>query len=232
MSNQPAPSVRVQRCGTDDVTQEETGDCYGPLRRPAALDWPARIANYERVMQRPAYMSITNGWVYGVWFMGQSWRVPSGYYGGYPGDFLKRIAALFPDKRRVLHLFAGKVEQAVLPGDTLDCRPELQPTWCVNAETCEGVPLDTYDLVVADPPYSAEDADHYGTPMVNRDRVMRVLAQRTAPGCHIAWLDQVLPRYRKAELKREAAIGLSRSTGHRFRVVSIFRRQPHLDGLA
>ncbi len=130
-----------------------------------------------------------------------------------------------PDKTRVVHLFAGKVDLSILRGDTLDIRPELDPTFCVDAETCPGAPLEQYDLVVADPPYSAEDAAHYGTPMVNRDRVMRTLAERLAPGCYVVWLDQVLPRYRKAVLAREASIGVSRSTGHRNRCVDIFRRR-------
>jgi hypothetical protein len=168
-------------------------------------------------------LAIVGRWLFGMWLLGQSWKVPSGLYGGFPGNFLRRIAALFPDKRRVLHLFSGKVNLSELPGDTVDCRAELEPTYCVNAETLEGVPLEQYDLVVADPPYSNEDATNYGTPMVRRDLVMRALGG-VRPGCYIVWLDQVLPRYRKVDLVREAVIGVSRSTGHRFRVVNIFRR--------
>jgi hypothetical protein len=118
-------------------------------------------------------LTIQGGWVFGMWLLGQNWKVPSGYYGGYPGNYLKRIAALFLDKQHVLHLFAGKADLSQLPGDTVDIRAELKPSFCSNAETLEGVPLDPYDLIVADPPYSAEDAEHYGTPMVRRDKVMR-----------------------------------------------------------
>jgi len=42
------------------------------------------------------------------------------------------------------------------PGDTLDSNPDLSPTWCADAETCESVPLHAYDFVLADPPYSKE----------------------------------------------------------------------------
>ena len=48
-------------------------------------------------------------------------------------------------------MFAGKVDLSVLPGDTLDIHPELHPTYCCTAETMQDVPLDLYDLVVADP---------------------------------------------------------------------------------
>ena len=43
-----------------------------------------------------------------------------------------------------------------------------------------------YDPIVADPPYSPEDADHYGTPPVNRNKVVDVLSHRMPPGAHLA----------------------------------------------
>ena len=201
------------------------------------MQWEERLDNYRRAMMSEPYMANTDvpqgdldpdltiqgRWLFGMWLLGQNWKVPSGYYGGYPGNYLKRIAALFLDKQHVLHLFAGKADLSQLPGDTVDIRAELMPTFCSNAETLDGVPLETYDLIVADPPYSVEDAEHYGTPMVRRDKVMRSL-ERLKAGCHVVWLDQVLPRYRAEYFAREAVIGVSRSTGHRFRVVNTFRR--------
>jgi 16S rRNA G966 N2-methylase RsmD len=112
---------------------------------------------------------------------------------------------------------------AVLPGDTVDINPELSPTYVDDAQTLERVPLETYDLVLADPPYSIEDAERYQTTMVKRNSVMRAL-QRLSPGAHVVWLDQVLPLYRKDSFTQEAVIGMVKSTNHRFRVVTIFRR--------
>jgi hypothetical protein len=124
----------------------------------------------------------------------------------------------------VLHLFAGRVDLDRFPGDTLDIRHELKPTYCVNAETCDGVPLADYDFVLADPPYSASDAERYGTIMVNRNKVVARLAAGLQPGAYVAWLDQVYPMFSKAALKPEAVIGIVGSTNHRFRVLSVFRR--------
>jgi hypothetical protein len=124
------------------------------------LSWPERIEKHRREIGIP-YLGNENGWTYGTWFMGNSYQKQNDYYGGYQGNFLKRTASLFPDRQRVLHLFAGKVDLGKFPGDTLDCRPELTPTYCANAETCEGVPLHLYDFVLADPPYSASDAARY-----------------------------------------------------------------------
>ena len=61
-------------------------------------------------------------------------------------------------------------------------------------------------------------------PLVNRDRVMSAL-KGLSVGCYVVWLDMVLRRYRADSFCREALIGISRSTGHRFRVVNIFRRR-------
>jgi len=155
--------------------------------------------------------------------MGNDYRVKSAYYGGYPAGYLKRVRALFPDKRRTLHLFSGKVDLAAFPGDTVDINPALRPTYLDDAQTLATVPLHQYDLVLADPPYSVEDCDHYGTSMVKRNSVMRALRGLPA-GAHVVWLDQVLPMYRKDAFAVEATIGMWKSTNHRFRGVTVFRR--------
>jgi hypothetical protein len=188
-----------------------------------ALTWPERVEHYRTTLGRSAYMSFEDGWAYGVWFLGNSWAVKSGYYGGYPAGYLKRVRALFPDKRRVLHLFSGKVDVAVFPGDTCDINPELKPTFVADAHRLEGVPIERYDLILADPWCSAEDADHRGMPLVNRDRVVRVLAERMTPGTHLAWLHQAQPKYLKVLLRPEAAIGIVRSVVHRYRCLLIWR---------
>jgi hypothetical protein len=136
--------------------------------RPGTLTWPERIESYRRKIGIP-YLGHENGWTYGTWFIGNSYQKKTDYYGGFQGNFLKRIAALFPDRNRVLHLFAGKVDLEAFPGDTLDSNPGLQPTYCCNAETCDGVPLNDYDFVLADPPYSESDAQRYGTSLVRRN---------------------------------------------------------------
>jgi len=155
--------------------------------------------------------------------MGNAYGVKSGYYGGYPAGYLKRIKALFPDKRKPLHLFSGRVDQSVMPGDTVDLDPDATPTFLDDAQTLERVPLRDYDLILADPPYSVEDAEHYQPTMVKRNKVMRALSGVT-PGTHVVWLDQVLPMYRKDTWRIIGVIGMVKSTNHRFRVVTIFER--------
>lgn len=188
------------------------------------MQWSDRIGNYVTETGLPlSLFQAQDGRIVGTWIMGNNYRVKSRYYGGYPAGYLKRVRALFPDKRRVLHLFSGKVDTLAFPGDTVDINPELCPTYVDDAQSLKNVPLERYDLVLADPPYSVEDCEHYGTSMVKRNTVMRAL-QRLPVGAHVVWLDQVLPMYSKGSFSLEATIGMWKSTNHRFRGVSIFLR--------
>ncbi len=184
-----------------------------------------RIDNYVRETRFPRSLFVSeDGRIVGTWIMGNDYRVKSTYYGGYPAGYLRRVKALFPEKRRVLHLFSGKVELDALPGDTVDLNRRLKPTYVDDAQTLQHVPLEQYDLILADPPYSVEDAERYQTTMIKRNAVMQAL-RRAAEGTHIVWLDQVLPMYRKDAFAIDAVIGMVKSTNHRFRVVTIFRRR-------
>lgn len=187
------------------------------------MNWNDRIANYEKVTGFPQGLFMGgDGRVAGIWIMGNDYRVKSKFYGGYPAGYLKRVKALFPDKQRVLHLFSGKVDTVAFPGTTVDINPDNQPDIVDDAHKLTQVPLESFDLVLADPAYSVEDSEHYGTPMINRNLVMRALGARLMPGCHLCWLDQVLPMYRKNEFEVVAHIGMVKSTNHRFRVLTIF----------
>ena len=189
------------------------------------MNWESRIENYVRETGLPRSLFVAeSGQTVGTWIMGNDYRVKSAYYGGYPAGYLRRINALFPEKRRVLHLFSGKVDLAICPGDTVDVSPDLCPTYVDDAQKLDSVPLDCYDLILADPPYSVEDAERYQTTMVKRNSVMRAL-ERSSPGTHVVWLDQVLPIYRKDKFALEAAIGMWKSTNHRFRGITIFKRK-------
>ena len=111
-----------------------------------------------------------------------------------------------------------------MPGDTVDSNPAMEPTWVADAHDLSVLPLELYDLVLADPPYSVEDAERYQTTMVKRNVVMRSLAAGMTEDARVVWLDQVLPMYRKTDWCVEAVIGMVKSTNHRFRVATIFRR--------
>jgi hypothetical protein len=204
---------------------ESGGDRQSRSRRARLLSPQHRIDSYVRVTRLPRSLFVSeDGRIVGTWIMGNDYRVRTGFYGGYPAGYLRRMRALFPEKRKALHLCSGMVDLVTWPGDTVDVDEQHKPTYCCNAERLLGrVPLGSYDIVLADPPYSYEDAKRYGTPMIDRNAVIGQLAEGLSPGAHLVWLDQVLPMYRKTDWMLEGVIGMVKSTNHRFRVVTIFR---------
>jgi hypothetical protein len=131
---------------------------------------------------------------------------------------------MFPDAQRVLHLFSGS-----LPADEqgryvrFDCQGNADVIGDAHELSRYFAP-DTFDLILADAPYSVEDAEHYGTPMIKRNTVLAECGKVLQRDGFIVWLDQVLPMFRKSELHLCGAIGVVRSTNHRFRVASFFRK--------
>ncbi len=189
------------------------------------MDWDERIENLKEVTGFPkALFKSEDGRVVGTWVMGNDYRVKSKYYGGYPAGYLRRIKALFPDKKNVLHLFSGMVDVETYPGKRVDINPDTNPDYVDDAQSLENVPVEEFDLILADPPYSVEDCEHYQTTMIKRNKVMKALGAKAKTGTHVVWLDQVLPMYRKAEWKVVAYIGMVKSTNHRFRVITIFEK--------
>lgn len=185
-----------------------------------------RIDNYVRETKYPRSLFVSeDNRLVGTWIMGNNYKVKSGYYGGYPAGYLKRIKALFPDKTSILHIFSGKVDTDILPGKTVDLDPNANPDYVDDAQSLESVPIEEFDLICADPPYSIEDSEHYMPTMVKRNKVMKALGKRAKSGTHVVWLDQVLPMYRKDEWSVVGVIGMVKSTNHRFRVITIFEKK-------
>lgn len=200
-----------------------------------------RIDAYSAVFPafQPLYLANDRR-IEGLWIMGNDYRVKSGYYGGYPAGYLPRVMSMFPDATSRLHLFSGCVEKA--DGfTTFDINPDRKPDICGDAaKLSDHLCGRTFDLILADPPYSVEDCEHYGTPMVSRSKVIRECIKILEPGGVLVWLDQVFPMFRKDELdlvgtiytradlpeglEHVGEIGMVKSTNHRVRAVFMFQR--------
>lgn len=152
--------------------------------------------------------------------MGNNYQT-SGYYGAYPHTYLERVMSMFPDAKSILHLFSGSMK----PGNYVRFDRNGNGDIHGDAEKLsESFPEQRFDLILADPPYSVEDCEHYGCAMVNRNRVISECVKVMEPGGFIVWLDQVLPMFRKDQLEMCGVIGMVKSTNHRFRVVTMFRK--------
>ncbi len=179
----------------------------------------------------PDYPAVyeSRGWLCGMWMIGQNYA-GSGYYGSYPPHFVDRVTSMFPDAndpKRVMHLFSGSVRPG--PYIRVDCRANpcdgVTPDVVCNAEDLAPFSDASYDLILADPPYSCSDALRYGVPMCDRQKVLAACCRVLRLGGNLAWLDQILPMYRKTELRMWGTIGVVRSTNHRFRCCSLWERR-------
>jgi len=164
--------------------------------------------------------------IHGFWFVGGG--NVSEFYGAYQTEYLNRIGTLFPDCRggtETCHLFSGS-----LPGSPDYSRVGQDPTGKYHSDfEFDAHGLSSFlpfrpVLIYADPPYSAEDSEHYENSMVNRPRIIEECALVLRPGGFIVWMDQALPVFSNKRLEFVGAIGYVRSTGNRFRMVSLFRK--------
>jgi SAM-dependent methyltransferase len=201
----------------------------------ARTEWLIGVmaGRYNRAFPNYPPLAHTDRWFYGVWMIGNDYKNKSEFYGAYPNGLLKRYKALFGGNitsyapynapRTILHLFSGSlpksddyirfdmIQEADIQGDAEKLSEYFEPN--------------SIDLIYADPPYSGEDADKYGTPMVNRNKVVKECAKVLKPGGLLVWLDCVYPMYSKKDLQLIGTVGLIRSTNHRFRVICVYRKE-------
>jgi 5-methylcytosine-specific restriction endonuclease McrA len=184
----------------------------------------------------PDYPAVwySKKWLLGNWSIGNNYA-GSGWHGSYPPSYLKRIHAMFPEftKNDTLHLFSGSLSPgfggdrdwaADFPGVCFDGNKDLGPDVCGDAEKLSTYFQNQFGIILADCPYSDEDANKYGFTLINRNKVVKECHKVLKPGGFLCWMDMVLPMYSKKEFERVGEIAISRSTNHRVRAVFIFRK--------
>lgn len=159
----------------------------------------AAIDRYRQAFPKAPPMNIVRGAagdrLEAVWIMGNDYS-GSGYYGSYPGNYVKRIRAMFPeyDNGRVLHVCSGSITGR----ETVDVNPDTNPTYCLDAEIMAAVlDINAYDIILIDPPYNKDEATKYGYKMLNRRNVLEQCWFLLKPGGWLLWLDVMAPMYAK-----------------------------------
>ena len=176
------------------------------------------INNYHQTFPNYSKLIINRGVIEGIWVMGNNYTTKTKLYGAYPHGYLERIYALFPPiEDKTLHLFSGSIDDKY---DRVDFNVGIDAE-----EMGEILPHNHYERIYADPPYSIEDCDHYGCCMVKRNKVFNECFKIMKKGGILIWLDQVLPQYKKDQFDILGRIGMVKSTNHRFRVITIFKKR-------
>ncbi|MCK9428743.1 MAG: hypothetical protein M0R17_01880 [Candidatus Omnitrophica bacterium] len=183
---------------------------------------------------------ISDRWISATWFIGNNYKSESKrnvndepFFGAYPRGYLKRVSCMFPDAVNILHLFSGSLTEEQVHKDLLKHQLAFRvdgdhinmPDAVCEAEKVSNIIIPgSYDLIFADPPYSVEDAEHYGKCLVNKQKVLQECHKILKPGGSLLWMDQSPPIYAKKDWNFYGTISIYRSTNNRIRGVLMYEK--------
>lgn len=176
----------------------------------------------------------------GMWHIWACKRPTGAYKGRYPDKFLERLFELIvdhdvipdfdPEVTMILHQFGGTTPETANQ-HTCDISEEVDPTYLTDARKLEGILDETYDLVIADPPYDALNIDYstklYGSEIVKPYSFFKAGWRVLKPNGVYAVLHQLV--YGHGSLpdnrKRIGVIGVTTGPNMRIRVLNLFRKE-------
>lgn len=185
------------------------------------------VKNHKKEFPHAA-VQIVEGRLYGVWMQGNFYKRKVEFHGAYPPSYIDRVFSLFPNRKSVLHLFSGSVAadpcRNTVVEYTLDISSEFNPDVVGKAEEVDHFfPPESFDLGLADPPYTTTDAAIYGHPMPNIPKVTRALRQVMKKGGIVAWISTKPPMYRKVEWDLAGLVMFHVGTNRAVRCVTFLR---------
>jgi hypothetical protein len=163
------------------------------------------------------------------------------FYGAYPNGFLERARALLgvTPTDPVLHVCGGMAREYPAkprgfgPNDaTLDLDPALRPDYLQAATDplpwLGNMPGMSWPAVIADPPYTEEDAAKYAPgaavfPPANR--ILRNMLERVRPGGRVGMIHYLLPQPPNEGVRFVACIAVIAGYNNRMRCFSVFERE-------
>lgn len=149
-----------------------------------------------------------------MWILARTQRR---YYGAYPEGFLWRAKAMMPGE--MCHLCSGTVR-----GDfTVDINPDMNPDLVGDARDT-GLPGESFDAVLIDPPYSPEDAEKYGTDYPRPAHLMREGYRLVRPGGRVGMLHHIWPQPPAKGVRCLAIVGVVVGTQNRIRQFTVYEK--------
>ena len=158
----------------------------------------------------------------------EAWVLPrpskSKYKGSYPLHFETKFWRLMGEPEKVLQPFGGR---ATL-GDTIDLLPENNPTWVGDAHDLHWIEDSSYDLVLLDPPYSAELAKSlYNTPPPRYQSYVNEAVRVVKPGGLVS-VYHVKQAPRPAGTRLVHRLVVLTRTWHAARIVMTFQKEANI----
>lgn len=172
------------------------------------------------------------------------------YYGAYPNGFLERARVLLgvTITDPLLHVCAGYARQypggrGFGPNDrTLDVCGSAAPDYRADAEqqlpratgelhleiepyAASTIAVHGWPAVLADPPYTAADAEHYDSKdLPSANVILRRMLDVVRLGGRVGMLHYVLPQPPREGVKFVACVGVIVGYNNRMRCFSVFER--------
>lgn len=144
----------------------------------------------------------------------------------YPGRFVYNLKKFYPyDGKRVLTMFSGSSGI----GDTTDIRAETGAKYVCPYDDLSAIPCDTYDMVIADPPYTIGFAQEFVSTLKDVPKPKRILREATRvakPNGLILILHViVIPAYKEYRVERIALHPILCGPNNAIRVLNVFRKR-------
>lgn len=96
----------------------------------------------------------------------------------FPSRFLLNLKKFYPyENKKVLWMFSGSIKD----GDTTDIRPETGAKFICPYDNLP-IPDNTYDMVIADPPYNKLFAKEWKANFPKPKRILKEASRVTKPG--------------------------------------------------
>ena len=164
-----------------------------------------------------------------IWILGPA---STSYPGSFPKGLISRIKERWWGNNR-LWLFSGSFKDP--GGTTVDIKPEVTPDVVADAQDLpfeDGV----FDFVMADPPYSEDEAlTLYNTPYPSMVKVLNEMARVTDTGGHMILLHRLYPQHHShfsEDFKRmqlKAIVGVCTIAAFsNIRALTVWQKQPSL----
>lgn len=140
----------------------------------------------------------------------------------YPSRFVFNMKKKYPfEDKKVLTMFSGSSEI----GDTTDIRPE---TGAKIIGPYDKLPIknETYDMVIADPPYNKLYAEEWKSELPKPKRILKEAARVVKKGGIILILHIIIvPAYKELNVERIALHPILTGPNNAIRVLNVFRKK-------
>ena len=142
----------------------------------------------------------------------------------FPSRFIRNLKKFYPlEGKKILWMFSGAIEEG---GDTIDIRPETGATFICSYDKIP-VKNETYDMVIADPPYNELFAKEWKTDLPKPKHILKEAARITKKDGLILILHCIIiPCYHKEGfgIQRIALHPILCGINNAIRVLNVFKK--------